>query len=641
VSRARYFDLYNLAPAGYCTVNKQGLILETNLTATILAGAARGAMVNQPVSRFILNEDHGIFHRHHKQLFETDDAQEFELRMVKKDGAIFWAQMSSAAARSADGDPVAHVVFGDITERKQAAAALVKTQAHYRNLLETASDGIHVLNLNGDLLEASDSFYRMLGYSPQDPLPTHISNFDAQWTAEELTVRIASLIESESVFETRHRCRDGQMIVVEINARGIEIDGQRYLYASARDITERKRMQAAAKKLEAQNRLLQKSESLGRMAGAIAHHFNNQLQAVTMGLEMAIKELPRNSEPAAILTIALQSAAKAAEVSGLMLTYLGQKIAKIEPLDLSDVCHRSLPMLRASFPKDVVLASDLLLPGPVVNGNASQIQQVLASLVTNAWEASRDGRSAIRLNVKMVSAADIPEANRFPIDWQVQDAFYACIEVADSGCGIAPKDVETLFDPFYSSKFTGRGLGLAVVLGIVRAHSGGVTVDSQPGRGSVFRVYFPATAEASPVKPVLDAQVPKTSGVGTVLVVDDETNVRETFKTVLEVMGFTVLAAKDGVEAVEVFGRHRDEIHLVLCDLCMPRMDGWQTLSALRALSPAIPVILCSGYSEAQAMAGEHPERPQAFLSKPFRFEEFRQTIFRVLTNEASRRHPG
>jgi CheY-like chemotaxis protein len=327
----------------------------------------------------------------------------------------------------------------------------------------------------------------------------------------------------------------------------------------------------------------------------------------------------------------MHSARKAAEVSSLMLTYLGQKQCKLEMLDLSDACHQSLPMLRAAIPKDVVLDVYLPTPGPSIQANASQIQQVLTHLATNAWESSGGGQSVIRLAVKKVSSADIPTVNRFPIDYKIQDSDYACPEVSDTGSGIPLQDIQKLFEPFFSSKFTGRGLGLPVVLGIVRAHHGVVTVESKPGCGSVFRVFLPLLVEAVSQKPVPVAQAPKLAGGGTVLVVDDETSVREVLKTVIEVIGFTVLDAKDGVEAVEVFRQHQDEIRLVLCDLTMPRMDGWETLAALRKLAPDIPVILSSGYSEAHVMEGNHPELPQAFLSKPCRLVELREAFALVL----------
>jgi len=362
------------------------------------------------------------------------------------------------------------------------------------------------------------------------------------------------------------------------------------------------------------------------MAGAIAHHFNNHLTAVMGNLELAIGGLPRGAGSAAILIDALQAARNAAEVSKLMLTYLGQTHARHEPLDLSEVCRRSLPLLCAAMPKDMVLDTDLPSPGPAISANANQMQQVLTNLVTNAWEAGVDGRGVVRVTVKTVTPADIPTSHR-PVEWSPRDRAYACLEVVDAGSGIADRDIENLFDPFFSSKFTGRGLGLSVVLGIVKAHGGAVTVETEPGRGSAFRVFLPVLADKTLRPPEPAEQSVEIAGGGAVLLVEDEPMVRKLGEVALRSLGFAVLLAKDGVEAVEVFRQHSDEVRCVLCDLTMPRMNGWETLAALRKLAPGLPVILASGYDKAHAMAGDHPELPQAFLSKPYELQGLRDAI--------------
>jgi CheY-like chemotaxis protein len=398
------------------------------------------------------------------------------------------------------------------------------------------------------------------------------------------------------------------------------------------DITERKRAEEAREKLEAQNRQLQKAESLSRMAGAIAHHFNNQLYVVTGNLEMALEELPRGVTLGETLTEAMNAARKAAEVSSLMLTYLGQTTAKKEPIDISEVCRRSLSLLRAALPITIRMEGESPYPGPTINGNANQIQQVLTNLIINAAE-SCESRGNVHLIVKTVSCESVPGLHRHPIDWQPQEIPYVCLEVRDLGCGIADEDIEKIFDPFFTGKLAGRGLGLAVVLGILRAHHGAITVESQLGRGSIFRVYLPVSAEAAIRLPEVTGKTATTSAAGgwAVLLVEDEETVLRMVATILTRMGFTVLEARDGVEALEVFRKHTDEIRWVLCDLTMPRMNGWETLTALRNLSPGLPVILASGHDEGQVMAGDHPDQPDAFLHKPFSRKELSDVIQRIL----------
>ena len=529
----------------------------------------------------------------------------------------------------------------DLLRRQQADRLLRQSEMRYRSLAENSADWIWTIGVDGQITYTNDRSLELFGLSREEFYRTHSESLvhpeDKALLHEVLSTAVKNKRGWHDVL-IRWRSKGGSYRGFESNASPI-FDGNGELVGFQgvdRDVTERKQAEEEREKLAAQNRQLQKAESLGRMAGAIAHHFNNQLQAVMTNLEMAMKDPHRNAVSGGNLTEAMQSARKAAEVSRLMLTYLGQTDVKPEPLDLSDACQRHLPMLRGGMPKSVVLETDLPSPGPTISANANQIQQVLTNLVTNAWEAMGDARGIVRLTVKTVSTADIPLAHRFPSDGKLTGPAYACLEVADEGCGIEAGTIEKLFDPFFSSKLIGRGMGLAVVLGIVRSYHGAITVETEPGRGSVFRVFLQISTEAVPQKLVPAAQAPETAGSGTVLVVDDETSLRNALTAALKGLGFSVLAAKDGVEALEIFQKHRDEIRCVLCDLSMPRMNGWETLTALRQLSPDIPVILSSGYSEAQMMEGHHPELPQAFLSKPYEYEELIHAIARVLTNKTA-----
>jgi PAS domain S-box-containing protein len=437
--------------------------------------------------------------------------------------------------------------------------------------------------------------------------------------------------------ELQVRRKDGVLLDGLFSGDIVRSQGREFFLTVMVDITHRKRAAAEREKIEAQSRQLQKAESLGRLAGAVAHNLNNQLQAALLNLDLIRNELPQESPATTNLDEALGSVRKAAEVSTQMLTYLGQTHCRRDTIDLAAICDRCLSLLRAFLPRGAALTARLPSTGPAVQANASQIQQILANLVANAWEAAPDGAHGIRLAVSKVETTAIPTLFRFPIDAQLRNPAYACLEVADTGCGIPQPDIEKIFDPFFSTKFPGRGMGLAVVLGIVRAHFGAITVNSQPGRGSVFRVYLPLSPVAvPPPSPSTAPSSPFPAGA-TILAVDDEPNVLNSLAQGLGRLGLSVITARDGCEALEMFQQHRTEIGCVLCDLTMPRMDGWETLAALRRQDPTLPVILSSGYTEGDALAGFHAYRPQAFLGKPYNLDALGDALRRVLAE----RRPG
>ncbi len=384
----------------------------------------------------------------------------------------------------------------EISEHQQAKAALQRSEERYRSILTASPDDITIADHEGRILMVSPKAFTIFGYERDAKFEgLHVTDFIVPEDRPRALANVAKLLKGiiPGPSEYRGLHRSGCILDIEVNSEFIRDPkgSPTGMVVIVRDITKRKQAEAEKERLESQNRLLQKNESLGRMAGAIAHHFNNQLHAVMMGLELAMKDLPANEKAVANMALALQSAKEAAGVSRKMLTYLGQEIIERKPHDLSQLCTLSLPLLQAVMPSEMTLDPLFPIPGPVITANDIQIQHVLTNLVTNAWEASEARSARVRLKVSTVPSTAVASKHRYPIDWEMKDSSYACLEVSDSGYGIPDQEIEAIFDPFYSSKSTGRGMGLAIVLGIVRAHSGVITVDSIPGEGSTFRIYFP------------------------------------------------------------------------------------------------------------------------------------------------------
>ena len=387
----------------------------------------------------------------------------------------------------------------EVAERAQAGRALQQSEQLYRSILNASPDNITITDRAGRIVMFSPAARAMFGVdSDAQSLGHLVTDFiapaDRARAMEQVSARLNGIDAGPSEYVGLRP--DGSTFDIEVNSDFIRAPGGEPtgMVVIVRDITQRKQAEAERRKLETQNRQLLKADSLSRMAAAIAHHFNNQLQAVMMSLELAQADQPRDEEASANLANALQSARKAAEMSRLMLTYLGQTVATPRALDLSQTCHDCLTLLRAGLPSQVTVEAHLPVSGPLIQADRDQIRQVLANLLTNAWEAGGAAPAVIHVSVATVTAAAIPSLHRFPVGGEPQDTRHACLEIRDTGCGIPGRDLEAIFDPFFSSKFTGRGMGLAVVLGIVRALDGFVTVESTPGQGSSFRIFLPLPA---------------------------------------------------------------------------------------------------------------------------------------------------
>lgn len=567
----------------------------------------------------------------------------FDHRIITPDGDVRWQEWTHRGIYSETGGLLEYQAVGrDITDRKRAENALLRSESKFRAIFDFTSDAVMLLDRNG-FLDCNKATLALFGCAREEffkkhpadvsPLtqPCGTSSLDLAALKIELAFQRGSLR-----FDWVHKRLDtGAAFPAEVLLSAMELDGKQVVQAIVRDITERKRTEHEKDECEARNRVIKKADSLGRMAGAIAHLFNNMMHVVIGNIELAVTDLPATSPAVEQLLGAMKAARKAAKMSGRMLSYLGQVQVKLEPLDLSEICQKGLSMLQYSLPKDMILKNELPMPGPIIQANANQIQQVLTNLITNAWEACANEHGNISLSVKTVPASDMPVARHFYAAWQPPAGAHACLEVSDTGCGVAPAYFEQLFDPFFTTKFTGRGLGLPVVLGIMRTHGGGIVMKSKLGEGSSFQLYFPISTQVTSKLEKAAVSTNETNHGGTVLLVEDEEIVRNLANKMLSHLGFTVLAAKNGAEAVELFRQRQKEVLCVLCDLDMPMMNGWAVLAALRKISPHVPVILASGYDESQVMAEEHAERPQAFLGKPYQLTELRETLTRVLSMQS------
>ncbi|MCF8145878.1 MAG: PAS domain S-box protein [Deltaproteobacteria bacterium] len=597
-----------------------------------------------------------------------------EYRAIGKDGSTFIHEGNFDSIRNSKGE-LRKIVFvcDDITERKRVQDELVHERKMLAMVIEGTRAGTWEWYVQTGETVFNDRWAEMLGYTLKELQPISIRTWMDLCHPEDLERSDRLLKEHfsgklpyyECEFRMRHK--DGRWVWIEDRGKVVKWSEQGApLLMTGTHLDVRGRKEAEAERLVLERRLQQveKAESLSRMAGAVAHHFNNLLGAVMGNLELARMDLTEGEGVAKRLTEAHKATRRAADMSRLMLTFLGQTPSSPILIDLSKTCLDRLAELRGEIPDRVAVETDLPMPGLVVKADSGQIGQVLAILVTNAWEAMGDAGVRIRVSLSTANRRDIRGDHRFPVNWQPSTDVYACLTVSDSGSGISPAIIDRIFDPFFTEKFTGRGLGLAVALGIVKSFKGCIAVESHVGTrrtgnpdlgtrdganaeqiglgvtshpgggygGSVFRIFLPMSSERLPEtvleKPVTEQEM---AVGGVILLVEDQKMVRDAAEAMLEHFGFEVLTAGDGIEAVNIFRDRQADIRLVLTDLSMPRMNGWETLKALRKIRPDIPVILASGYDEARAMCGDHADNPQVFLSKPYQMASLKAAVNKAL----------
>lgn len=531
-------------------------------------------------------------------------------------------------------------MFSNALYKKSTEKQIRENEEKYRFLAENINDVIWIFD--AETLKysyISPSLTRIFGYTPeeliQSEIVVHLSAESLKTVLAYLPERIENLRKNRQTRYTEELeqiTKDGRKIQTELTQNWVisQVTGHAEIIGITRDITERKELEEQRRLLEIHRQQSLKADSLGRMAGSIAHHFNNQLQVILGNLELMAFERQKNGTSSKNISDAMRATHKASEMSSLMLTYLGQHQPEGQISNLHALCNSQLAALRDQLPAAHQLILNESSPDERVNINRDHFSQILKNLVINASEACRASSGTITIDITKALVSNIPARHRFPPEWVPEHECYICLQVQDNGIGIPEDDVYKTFDPFFSTKGPGRGLGLANALGFMRSVDGGIALSTRPNQGSKFSFYFPC------VKGVSGQSAPavkKSSrhACKVILVVEDEQMVRFITRSILENFDYQVIEAENGVKALEILKALKGQIDLVICDLVMPEMDGWQTLEALREIAPEMPVILASGYDQDFVMRGEHLQKPQAFLRKPYNSISLQQAIVQAM----------
>jgi PAS domain S-box-containing protein len=552
---------------------------------------------------------------------------EFRGRVPAPDGLPRWFSTRGQVLRDSAGKAVRIVaVTTDVTERKRA-------EEKFRGLLESAPDGMLIVDDCGKITLVNSQAEQLFGYRREELLGQAIEILVPEQYRQIHPAQCAAYLQNPLTRpmgvarDLSGRKKDGRLFPVEISLSPLVTGCERLVICAVRDVTERKRVAEERETLNRQLQDAQRWESLGVLAGGVAHDFNNILTVVLGSAGLASRGLPPGSPALVYLDQIEQACRRAADVCRQMLAYAGRAAGVAARTQLAALVRESTPLLQIPAAHAMVrLALDDSIP--LIPVDPAQVRQVLMSLATNAAEATPPGGEIIvRTHIDEVSEA----ASDAGFQLAPPPGRYVVLTVSDTGCGMTADVRARMFDPFFTTKFAGRGLGLAAVLGIVRAHKGGIRVSTAPGKGTTISVYWPpCSPDLAPV-PVTTGAKPVAAASPAALVIDDEMFVREVTASTLEEMGYAPLLAADGLTGLSLFQQNRDRVKLAVIDVMMPGMTGDQVLETLRTVAPTLPVVLMSGFTDRRVIkAGEGTKTE--FLQKPFHPEDLMALVRRLVT---------
>jgi PAS domain S-box-containing protein len=543
----------------------------------------------------------------------------FETAHVTRSGKRIPIELHSQVIEL-EGRPVILSIARDVSERKRAEEALLESESRYRKLVDNMNDLIYRVELapHRCFSYVSPSATAITGYTPgehyEDPdLGLKLVHPEDRHLLENLA-RGAKSIKEPVIL--RWIKKDGSVIWTEqVNAPIYDSQGNLVaLEGIARDITERKLAEEEKAKLTEQFHQAQKLESVGRLAGGVAHDLNNLLTPILGYGEMLLEDAAEGADRELLQEI-MNAGGRARDLVQQLLAFSRKQVLKFKPIDINILVRGFHNLLRRTIREDVAIHIDAVENLPLVKGDKGQIEQVLMNLAVNAQDAMPDG-GGLTIETKQVQLNE----SCFPPCETVTPGPYVLLAVSDTGCGMDTNTRRRLFEPFFTTKERGKGtgLGLATVYGIVRQHKGHIFVYSEPGRGTTFRIYLPVFEELLPYRESVDTTGTEYRGSEEILLVEDNEQVRELTLALLVQQGYKVIAAGDGREALDILEHHEGVLHLLLTDVIMPEMNGRELFDRVREKFPGIKVLFMSGYTGDVVGRYGMMDPSENFVQKPF-----------------------
>ena len=531
------------------------------------------------------------------------------------------------------------IIFGaiqDISQQKQNEDVLRENEAKYRALLNNQNDAVFLHRYSSEgfnhFVEVNDMALKRYGYTREELLklsPQDISAAEEARKYGAAQIRRHLLEHKQMIFETIHVKKSGESFPVEINTSVVDLNGEKFLLATARDISERKQAEQTNRQLESQLQQKYKMEAIGLLAGGMAHNFNNNLAIILGNLQLATAKLGNHPNVLQYLENARTGVHRARELVRQIATYSRQDPQQKRPVQPAAIIQETLSLLQSTMPSTVNFDFSLTEQNPplTILADPTRIQEALINLCTNAVHAMNEhGDLQLSLRSAELKLQDLPlKSNLTP-------GRYACVAVSDNGCGMTAETIERIFDPFFTTKGVdeGTGMGLSTVKGIVEQHDGLIRVESEPGKGSTFSLFFPATNDSCETLPDQEA-MPVMRGQEAILIVEDDQMLAELNRTIFEDKGYAVTVEIDSLQALERIRQNPRQFDLILSDQSMPGLTGLELTREAHKINPQLPVVICSGYSSGIPPEAARELNIAAFCAKPLEVSELLNVIRQVL----------
>ena len=548
-----------------------------------------------------------------------------EWRIVRPDGTerIMYSRGAKVSLDKANKPSKIIAPVQDITEFRQLERGLIRSEKRFRQLFEESNDAIFIHDLEGRIYDLNHAALNMTGYPKASLLEMVVADLHPEADQQVAYQALEEVRRNGHVrFQSKFMRADKSIITVDISSSVIDED-EGLVQRLVRDITKQRKM-------EDQLRQTQRIEAIGTLAGGIAHDFNNILSPIILHTDMVLEDIPVESPIRFNLEEIHSASIRAKDLTRQILTFSRQTEQERTPLIIRPIIKETLKLLRFSFPSTIEIRQTFETKGGAVLADQTQIQRILMNLCTNAAYAMREKGGVLEVGlagVYLSSADTVHNPNLDP-------GHYMKLTVCDTGPGMESGVKDRIFEPYFTTKGKGEGtgMGLAVVHGIVKSYDGAITVDSEPGKGTVFQVFLPKIEGQISSEPKGAFQLPV--GTERILLIDDERSILDVMQQMLERLGYTVDARSDSTEALEAFRENSDGFDLVITDYTMPEMTGENLAKAILGIRPDVPVILCTGFSEQIDEEKSKAIGIRAFVMKPIIMGEMAKTIRQVLDND-------